>query len=649
MVKAALFACRPSLHVAAAVAVTLAVLVAHAQDQQTPRFQSGVEVVTVDVTVVDGDGRPVLGLRPADFVVDVDGQRRRVVSAEWIALTPDRAYRDIPGARPSAPEVALAAPYSSNDRPTGGRLIVLFVDRLNIRFEGMVALRSAIEGFLDRLQPSDRVALVIDGFGTANNLAFTTDRERVKAAVGRIAGQRGIAPGGEGSDWRHAIRELLTGLRSIDAPKTVLFISEGFPTGAADAPLLSDTRPFLVELEHLAAESRTIIYGLRLDPRVSDLRWQTQDTRLGPDLTEPPASSRAGAAQGQGVPDLGDQRQMPGAANAPTPDRGDAGAGLYSVAAVTGGSMFTIVMKADPAFARIDSELSGYYLLGVEADPSHRDGKPHAVHVDVGRGGVTVRSRRQLIVNSAAKKPRTAEEALLPAFSSPTPIAGLPMRVASYSVRASGGKDVQLMIHAEIGADYTEQKNVVLGFVIADANDRIVQRRAGNSTLRPGLPGEPSALQVTTSVNLPPGDYKMKLAVADGDRVGSVEHPVHARLGHVGSIALSDLIVGGISTAKPVMPPPLGTTVTTDYVQGVIEAYGSGAAAVKGRLDIAAAIDGPALVTTPLATVPAGGDRAILGQVLSVRDLRPGRYVLRAVLAIPNAAPQTILRTFERR
>ena len=37
--------------------------------------------------------------------------------------------------------------------------------------------------------------------------------------------------------------------------------------------------------EQLAAQSRTIIYGLRLDPRVSDLRWQTQDTRLGPDLT----------------------------------------------------------------------------------------------------------------------------------------------------------------------------------------------------------------------------------------------------------------------------------------------------------------------------------------------------------------------------
>jgi VWFA-related protein len=626
--------------------LVIAALVARAQDSQTPRFQSGVEVVAVDVTVVDGDGRPVRGLRPADFVVDVDGQRRRVVSAQWIALTPESPAA-LPGASRSDAAVPLPAPYSSNDQPTGGRLIVLFVDRFNIRFEGIVALRSAIAEFLDRLQPSDRVALVIDGYGTATNVPFTTDRERVKDAVGRIAGQRGLAPGSTGPDWRLAIRELLTGLKSIEAPKTVLFISEGFPTGSADEPLLADTRPFLVELEHLAAESRTIIYSLRLDPRVQDIRWQTQDTRLGPDLTEPAASNRSAPA-GQGAPDLGGPREMPGPANAATPERSDGG-GLYSVAAVTGGSMFTIVMKADPVFARIDSELSGYYLLGVEADPSHRDGRPHAIKVDVARGGVTVRSRRQLIVDTPAKGARSAEEALLPAFSSPTPITGLPMRVTSFAMRGPGGKDVQLTIHAEVGADYTEQKTVLLGFVIAGPGDKVVQRRAGNSTLRPSIPGEASALQMTTSVTLPPGDYTMKLAVADGDRVGSVEHPVRARLGRVGPVVVSDLVVGGLTTAKPVMPPPVDASVTTDYLQGIIEAYGSRASAITGRFDVAAAIDGPALATAPITAVPAGNDRAVLGQVLSIRDLRPGRYVLRAVLALPNVTPQTISRTFERR
>lgn len=223
------------------------------------------------------------------------------------------------------------------------------------------------------------------------------------------------------------------------------------------------------------------------------------------------------------------------------------------------------------------------------------------------------------------------------------------MRVSSFAMRGPSGKDVQLMIHAEVGADYTEQQMVVLGFVIADTRGKVVQRRAGNSALRPSIPGEASALQVTTSVTLPPGDYTMKLAVADGDRVGSVDHPVHARLGRVGTVVVSDLVLGGVTTATPIMPPPMGTTVTTDYLQGIIEAYGSSASAITGRLDVATAIDGPALATAPISTVPAGSDRAVLGQVLSIRDLRPGRYVLRAVVALPNVPSQTIIRTFERR
>jgi hypothetical protein len=317
------------------------------------------------------------------------------------------------------------------------------------------------------------------------------------------------------------------------------------------------------------------------------------------------------------------------------------------VAAVTGGSMFTAVMTAESALQRIESEISGYYLLGVEADPSHRDGKPHAIQVDVNRGDVTVRSRRQLIVNRPPAAPRTPEETLLPAFRSPSPIAALPIRVATFSMRGSGDGNIQLMIQAEVGAEYTAQKSVVLGFVIADRNDRVVQRRAGNSALRPVVASEPSALQFTTSVTLEPGDYTMKLAVADGDRVGSVEHAVHAALDTGGAVAFSDLVVGGTGSAKPAMPPPLGPTIRTEYVQGVVEAYGAAALDVRGRLEIANTVDGPASVSTAMAVAPGNG-RAFLTQVLPINNLPPGRYVLRAVLAAPNAAAKTIIRSFEK-
>src|SRR5687767_5707991 len=137
------------LHVVLALALVGA-QASYAQDQQPPRFQSGVEVVTVDVTVVDDDGRPIRDLRPRDFVVEVDGRRRRVITAEWIALTP--APPPAAGGQDAAREAtAVPEPYSSNETAVPGRFIMLLVDRGNIRLEGMTAHRAAIEGFIDGL------------------------------------------------------------------------------------------------------------------------------------------------------------------------------------------------------------------------------------------------------------------------------------------------------------------------------------------------------------------------------------------------------------------------------------------------------------------------------------------------------------------
>ena len=70
-----------------AVGALLLLPVAAAGQDQPPRFRSGVDVTSVEVTVVDDRGRPILGLDPDDFVVKVDGEARRVVSTDWVPLT----------------------------------------------------------------------------------------------------------------------------------------------------------------------------------------------------------------------------------------------------------------------------------------------------------------------------------------------------------------------------------------------------------------------------------------------------------------------------------------------------------------------------------------------------------------------------------
>ena len=71
--------------------------------------------------------------------------------------------------------------YTTNETSTGGRLIVIAVDEPNIRFGGALGIARAANAFIDRLSPSDRIAVAGFGIG-APATVFTADRERVKQA-----------------------------------------------------------------------------------------------------------------------------------------------------------------------------------------------------------------------------------------------------------------------------------------------------------------------------------------------------------------------------------------------------------------------------------------------------------------------------------
>ena len=115
-------------------------------------------------------------------------------------------------------------------------------------------------------------------------------------------------------------------------------------------------------------------------------------------------------------------------------DRKAQGEGLETLAGVTRGALFTVTGSGENVFDRITSELSGYYLLGVESDGRDKDGKPHPIRVDVGRRGATVRSRRQLI-NAASDRPaaRSQRAAAAMALGSPLLSSALPVRIASFA------------------------------------------------------------------------------------------------------------------------------------------------------------------------------------------------------------------------
>ncbi len=409
-------------------------------------------------------------------------------------------------------------------------------------------------------------------------------------------------------DTMQNLRQLFIGLGRIDAPKTMILISEGF--------VLTD-EPTLIELGGLAAEARTSVYALKLDGPIFDL----SDSR---------SPSRSPAT--------------------PFSDRQARSEGLETLAGAARGALFTVTGTGQAIFDRIESEISGYYLVGVDSDPRDRDGKTHSIRVDVTRKGALVRARRQILSTSAERRAgaaRTPRQLMALALGSPLLASALPLRVASFALQGPETGQVQILIHADIGSDYTASKVASIGYVITDATGRTVENRGADMRLQPVMSGVPSALQYTTGASLPPGDYTLKLAAAEADRVGTVEHIIHATLPRAGTTTTSELMVGGPVEVGELLTPTIGYQVTFGTVHAYVEAYGSTSGSLTAEYEIATANDAPALLNIDVAPHVVSDTRTIFSKVIPIHQLPPARYIMRAILSSDGRAVATLSRAFE--
>jgi tetratricopeptide (TPR) repeat protein len=221
------------------------------------------------------------------------------------------------------------------------------------------------------------------------------------------------------------------------------------------------------------------------------------------------------------------------------------------------------------------------------------------------------------------------------------------MRVASFSLQGPEQDKVQLLIHADIGADYAAAKAVAVGYVITDKDGRQIDTKSEVVRLAPVVSGVPSSLRYTAGASVAPGDYSLKLAVAEGDRVGTVEHTIHAALSDAGGLKLSELMVGGPPNVSELMTPTIGYQVAFGAVHGYIEAYGPKIDDLTMEYEIAADPSAAALINVDVPSIRAGDARAIFTRVIPVQQLPPGKYVLRAILSSTGRSIKTLIRAFE--
>jgi len=142
-------------------------------------------LIQIDVTVTDKDGKIVKGLKPEDFELYENGEIQKITNFSFVSKIAGGAT------------VGEAGNTGSNEVTNGGsapprrnsvrRTIALVVDDLNLSFAGVYYTRKALEKFVDEeMQPDDLVAVIHTGGGVGALQQFTSDKRLLKAAIASI-------------------------------------------------------------------------------------------------------------------------------------------------------------------------------------------------------------------------------------------------------------------------------------------------------------------------------------------------------------------------------------------------------------------------------------------------------------------------------
>jgi VWFA-related protein len=352
-----------------AIAVTLVSLSAARQDRKPPEFPSDVRMIRLDVSVVDGRGKPVRGLTAEQFSVTEDGRPVDLSLFEAIDLEPRDADDD--DLEPGAARGSLPP-----------RRVLLLVDTAPMSHGQVIRARQSAVRYLQSAAPGEWVRLANISTGDAWEGAIPADRARLEAAARglrrgaspwsqldsvtapleeRVESETGVVTESEtsgsflsafaqGAGLLGSLESLLVQLEAVEGRKALVLISPGFPTLRG-----LDTR--LERVASLARQSATAIYFI--DVVGLDGLAPEPFTRLKPAYEM--AWLRSGGAQ--------------------------------DLAEATGGFVSRFANTLAPALARVAGEMRTYYVVGyVPTRPD--DGRFRSVKVKVTAPGVTARTKK---------------------------------------------------------------------------------------------------------------------------------------------------------------------------------------------------------------------------------------------------------------
>jgi VWFA-related protein len=652
----------------AAIAALLSLALAPAE-QQAPRFESGTDLIEVDVRVTGKNGERVLDLTRDDFVVLEDGRpqvvthfARRAVGGTGSRLTAEATVTE---GRPPLPELDAS-----------GRLVVLAVDTQSLEPATFLVTRQKVAAFVDgQLGPDDEVALV-----TTNGLMlqpFTRDRGLLRRAVDRIraADMKAsafaerpemstyqadlILRNDQGARQEYARRllmedrdlppqmvEMITNTRArrivaeggrkarntldtldalvrplVDFPgrKVLVLLSNGFFTR-------EEERAMIQGVTSTAARAGVVIYSV-------DTRGLVVSSPLGP-IADASVGGRPGVASGVAF----DYTYLGFEA-----DRN----GLNALAKDTGGlPLFDRDVGVALQNMLTDSEAG--YVLGYEPPASAGDDRYHKIEVKVpGRKGLEIRAQRGYFGKAAEAKRAGAGRRSAPKAAA---LPADPLRDALVSIRPRHDLAV------ELGAGYADTEagpTLVVTAVVPPPASPAAARKVDVLGVIYAEDGQPlfnfsesqeaaagGRITFDTHTAVSPGRYQVRAAASEGGRFGTASVWTEVPDPASGTFVLTDVfVVEGDAPARPVrsgqrFPRQSDLEFTLFACNAKADAARHADVAFTAKLlsgERTVAADAPFVVTIP------SGDprprRVGFSRGMPFSALEPGEYLFRITVA----------------
>jgi VWFA-related protein len=588
-----------------------------AQSQRAPVFRARVDLLQLDVTVLDKDGKPVRGLTKDDFIILEDKQPQTVQAFTEVDI-PEAAPPDAVWANAVTPDV-------TSNEDEGARIFVVMVDdALGMGIDPVTrmpdlaavrAMKETVALFINSLSAVDEVGLVYTN-NTRESQNLTFDHARlVKSIKAYPEDGGGILTPGLGSRMDPCLGQKY----AVGAFKGVVNHLATIPDRRKAIVYLGGNLPFPI---------------LEPDPCLLKVWWdQTLEAAQQAHVVMYPIDTMGLRANGSSMDNY------------------------RSLGDMTGGRAIVANNDLAAGIRQIFLENSSYYLMAYQSTNDIADGRFRRISVTIkDRPDLEVRTRRSYW---APKQKVTDPEKAAPppnieALAGILPSSKLALRVtaAPFAVAGSDTSAVTLALGVRqpaFGERTPEQMELLIKAFSADGDPKGSDSQTIAVTVPAAKLGdETSRYELLARIELPkPGNYQLRLSAHSTvtDTRGSVYVDVAVPDFRKDAVSMSGVVMNSALAALPVAPRravrdlvPLDPTsertfTAADIITAFVRVYQGGNTPLNAVPLAARIVDakGTSMFNQKATLAAAGFDanRSAEYQLrLPLSTLKPGVYLL---------------------